>query len=761
MSYKLVIVESPAKCQKIEGFLGQGYKCIASFGHIQELKSLSNIDIENNFNPTFSLIESKQAQINKIKKMINNASEVILASDDDREGEGIAWHICKVFNLSIATTKRIIFNEVTKTALQAAISNVTTLNMNLVNAQQARQILDLIVGYSISPILWNAIGSKSGLSAGRCQTPALRLIYDNQKEIERSPGKKLYNTVGYFTKKNFDCQLNYCYDNEDKLVTFLELSTDFQHVLSVLPMRNSTKNPPKPFTTSSLQQQSSNELRISPKETMTICQKLYEGGYITYMRTDSRIYSKEFVSTANSFIEKKYGKEYISDNINNSGKKVNAQEAHEAIRPTHIEWENLEDQKLTAKDRRLYNLIRTNTLESLMKSAKYNSLSIQITAPEERIYKHNEEQVVDPGWKIVSGYEKENKNYMFINKLESPQNIAYNKIYCKLTIKDLKQHYTEAKLVNVLEEKGIGRPSTFSSLVDKIQQKGYVTKGNVKGKKITCSDFELENDEITEIEMEKEFGNEKGKLIIEPIGILVIEFLIKNFNELFEYDYTKDMEMRLDMIANGEFVWHDLCKECLASIKKLSKDTKGINEKIKIDENHTFMVGKYGPIIKYTNGSEIIFKKIKPNIDINKLKNGEYKLEEILNTGGSQRELGEYKGSKIVLKNGRYGAYVEYNEKKYSIKSYKNFNELEFNDVVGTIDDQKDNSNIIKEINKDLSLRRGKYGIYIFYKKSNWKQPQFIKINNFINKTDPSLSITDSSINDIKDWLKEIHNISS
>ena len=297
MGYTLIIVESPAKCKKIEGYLGQQYKCMASFGHLRSLTNLKSIDIPNHFAPTFSIMESKRQQITKLRNAIKKADDVILAADDDREGEAIAWHICQMFSLSVHTTKRIIFHEITKPALQKAVSQPTVLNLDLVYAQQARQILDLVVGFKVCPILWQKISqkTKSGLSAGRCQTPALRIVYDNQKSIDESPGRKVYQITGYFTSKNLAFVLNHNYDSERIVETFLENTVDHEHVYTCGPTRSTIKRPPEPFTTSTLQQMASNALRLSPKDTMRLCQTLYEGGYITYMRTDSTTYSKDFI----------------------------------------------------------------------------------------------------------------------------------------------------------------------------------------------------------------------------------------------------------------------------------------------------------------------------------------------------------------------------------------------------------------------------------------------------------------------------------
>ena len=396
---KLVIVESPAKCKKIESYLGPGYKCIASFGHIRDIKDgLKGIDVQNNFKPTFRLLPTKSKFIKPLRAAINKAKEVILATDDDREGEAIAWHICKAFNLPVSTTPRIIFHEITKSAIKKAVQNPTVVDMNKVNAQQARQILDCLVGFTISPILWANISRKSGLSAGRCQTPALRLIYDNQQEINNAPGRIAYDTNGYFTKNNLEFKLNHHHNNEVEMGDFLESSADFKHIFTCRKPVAKKRQPPLPFTTSALQQKASNILHFSPKRTMTTAQKLYEQGYITYMRTDSRTYSKEFIAKAKTFIKGKWSEEYVNKNIftlsqrktSKKKKDDNAQEAHEAIRPTDINKQKLPT-GADPSQQRLYDLIWTNTVESCMSPAEYNLITAKITAPEKHYYKHSEE----------------------------------------------------------------------------------------------------------------------------------------------------------------------------------------------------------------------------------------------------------------------------------------------------------------------------------------------------------------------------------
>jgi DNA topoisomerase-1 len=819
MSYALLIVESPAKCSKIENYLGPGYKCVASFGHLRELNSLEAIDIKNSFKPTFVESEGKLKQISKIRSLISKASEVLLASDDDREGEAIAWHITQLFNLPVKTTKRIIFHEITETALKNAVKNPTVINMDVVNAQIARQILDILVGYKLSPLLWKNIAknTKTGLSAGRCQTPALRIVYDNQKEIDASPGSKVYNTVGYFTNKNLPFALNFNHEGEEVISAFLEESVNHDHIYTCGKPRNTTKPPPVPFTTSGIQQMASNEMHISPKETMQICQKLYEAGHITYMRTDSMTYSEDFINLVSTFITSEYGKEYVNEKIGDlslrldmkeiENKKTNskkekkddnkAQEAHEAIRPTNIKLKTLSpSDDFTSKELKLYLLIHRNTLESCMAPATYKGITAAVSSPVKEIeYRFPTEQVIFPGWKIVDGYEKLNNDYAYLQTLKAENKIEYKKITSKVTMKNIKSHYTEARLVQLLEQNGIGRPSTFSSLIDKIQERGYVKKDNVKGVAINCNDFELEGEELSEIETNREFGNERNKLILQPLGMLVLEFLLKHFDPLFDYTYTKNMEDTLDLIAKGDKVWNELCLECLTQIEELSAKimpkatysagaaSEAADElvgEIRIDNEHTYMIAKYGPVIKCTikhplSRKDIIsFKKLKPDIkiDINKLKNGEYKLSELVCENKlTGKMLGLYKDHEVILKNGKFGLYVEWGELKKSIKLEsmkfgKREDEITLEDILSLLENNTDNkgdiiqsasgliqSNIVRVINDSLSIRSGKFGDYIFYKKSTMKQPKFLKLAGFEgNYKDGDLSV-------LKKWMKENYGV--
>jgi DNA topoisomerase-1 len=786
----LVIVESPAKCKKIEEYLGPGYKCVATYGHLRTLASLKDIDIQNNFNSTYSIIDEaiKKKQIEVLRREIKLADEVILASDDDREGEAIAWHTCQLFKLDVNKTKRITFNEITETALKESIKNPKTIDMDLVHAQQARQVLDILVGYKVSPIMWKLIkqNKENALSAGRCQTPALRLIYDNNKEINESESKKVYNIVGYFTKLNLPFELNAQYESEDEVIKFLDESCYCPHIYTCHKPTLVYKQPPEPFTTSKIQQIASNQLHYSPKDTMRICQTLYEGGFITYMRTDSKTYSGEFLSNVKEYIMTTYaqGEKYIGSLIDTSnveelavkkrkkGKKSDTiqeslkQEAHEAIRPTNICLSELPATlDLGSKERRIYKLIWSNALESCMTPASYNQVTAEIMSVFEKKFTYSSELNVFPGWQIVNKcYAIDNKDFHYLQTIKNKEGITYNKICAKATIKGLKQHYTEARLVQLLEEKGIGRPSTFSSLIDKIQERGYVKKEDIKGKEIECNDFELEDGKLLEISTKREFGNEKSKLVIQPLGIIVMEFLDKHFNDLFEYNYTKLMEDSLDKIAKGEEIWHNLCNKCNKQIDNII-DNMGMEHKIeyKIDDNNTYIIGKYGPVIKHIEEvdgkEEVQFKPIKKDIDIKTLEKGEFTAEDIIDTNKvvkTQYILGQWENKDVILKKGKFGLYISWGENTKTLKELGNrpIENITFDEVKAFL---KEGSPIIREINSNTSIRKGPKGDYIYYKTPRLKKPQFYDVKAFVNETKEDYKICDISI--LKSWVKEKYNI--
>jgi DNA topoisomerase I len=771
----LVIVESPAKCKKIETYLGIGYKCVASYGHIREMDGLKSIDIGNTFKPTYRSMLSKKKYINSLRTYIGKASEVILATDDDREGEAIAWHICMMFNLSIHHTKRIIFHEITKPAIKKALNNPTNLDINKIYSQQSRQVLDLLVGFKVSPVLWKNISGKSGLSAGRCQSSALRLVYDNYKEINNKEGRCVYNTIARFGTlgSSLPFELNKQFEAGDTVKQFLTKSISFKHKLLDKNEKKLFKKAPYPLTTSKLQQKASNDLGFSPKQTMACAQRLYENGYITYMRTDSVKYSGEFIKSTNNYIHDKYGKKYISKTIfslvNKNSNKSNgdtntntnglAQEAHEAIRPTSIERTSLPTGgKITNKELRLYLLIYKNALASCMSAALYNKLILSVSAPLKFKYHYNIENCIFDGWCVVYGVENTDEVYNKLNQLEISYLLNYEKINSNMSMIDLKHHYTESKLIQLLEKKGIGRPSTYSSIISRIQDKNYVKKEDVDGVKMKCNNYVLIGDDIEQNTEENVFGSEKNKLVLQSTGLFVIEFLIKHFNELFEYEYTRNMEIELDKIANGEMTLLELCNSCNntidKSIKNIKKDDKPI---IKIDEQHTYTIGKYGPVIKYTNADgKISFKQINKNIkiDLNKLNRGEYKLNELIkmeNKDNTNRELGEYNGDDVVLKNGKYGMYVTIGTKNTSVKYInKSFEDIELDDVVEYINKKNTGSNIIRTLSETTSIRKGKYGLYVYYKTSEMNRPRFISMKG-VSESEVTLSWVEARLTDRND----------
>jgi DNA topoisomerase-1 len=760
----LIIVESPAKCQKIESYLGKDkYMCLASFGHIREIEDgLKSIDIDHEFKTKFAIMSSKQGQVAKLRAAIASADEVILATDDDREGEAIAWHLCQVFNLSVERTKRIIFHEITEPAIKAAVAAPRTIDMSLVHAQQARQILDLVVGYKISPVLWTYV-AHTNLSAGRCQTPALRLIYDNYKDIEGAAAggtgaTMVYSVSGIFTKLNLTFHLSRDLESTETLERFIQetaVAPDTAFRAKVGASKKVTKAPPRPYSTSTLQQAASNDLHLSPKDTMFVAQKLYEGGYITYMRTDSKVYSAEFVTKACGYIRGRWGGaggaggagtgDDLIGNIGSvtggTGGTGGTEAAHEAIRPTDIS-RTLLPQSCHPREHRLYSIILRNTLESLMAPAICQTITmaipspVPVTGPDAAAaeYRHTAEQVIKPGWKLVAGYEADAKEYTYFASLATSasantQPTPYKKIMTKCSMRNTKSHHTESGLVQLLEKMGIGRPSTFSSLIDKIQERGYVKLQDVRGKSLECIEYTITDAAaggIRKIESKievREIGGETRKLVIQPLGIIVIEFLLEHFAPLFEYEFTKNMETQLDEIATDGMVWHELCYKCwfdvTAQLQEL-KERGVVKEEIKIDDNHSYILSKNGPVIKcrvadaadeddedddddeddedddddedednsvslsiHSPAKEkkpkFIFKPVRQDLDYAKILRGEYSLAYMIGeenaagvaaavTAGGGRVLGQHQGQDIVIKSGKYGAYVAWGCQNISLR---------------------------------------------------------------------------------------------
>jgi DNA topoisomerase-1 len=770
----LVIVESPSKCRKIEKYLGPGYKVIATYGHIVKLNSLENIEIFNNFHCNYDLISEKTDKIELMRQYINDVPEVILACDNDREGEAICASICRLFQLSVETTKRIIFTEITEVAIQHAIRNPTIINMNLVNAQQAREVLDMLVGFTISPILWKNISRKhkTSLSAGRCQTPALRLVYDNYLEIKKSSSELKYKIFGTFTNLNLKFELNKEFKEKEEVKYFMELCKlhEFRYIgmTNVMTRRSS----PEPFSTSRMQQVASNILNLSPKDTMKYAQELYENGYITYMRTDCKKYSEEFVQDVSRYIITNYSQEYLRENLNEYIKPINSDDPHEAIRPVNILQSKLEIENLSAKAIKLYELIWENAIQNCMSYSTYDVITCKIAAPEEREFRYKIENNIFLGWEIISDVKRCNNNILFyLQNLMINSTMSYKKIESEFMMMGKKSHLTEALLVNLLEENGIGRPSTFASLIDKIQFRNYVEKKNIEGIEIKNYNYKLKKLVLEENEVSIIVGNEKNKLVMTPLGIIIIEFLVEKMDELFNYDYTKNMEFELDLIAKGNKIWQTLCQSCydkLIEITRSACDAQTFS--IKIDDNNSLIMGKYGPVIKVTNkyGKFTNFLKVRDDLDLDELRSREnICLEDviqntILTMEDGHTSIGKYKGKDLYVKKGKYGIYAQWGDERKSLKEEfgnpTNINNIKYLDLLRYLekDDTLDRNKppgFVRELAENISIRNGKWGDYIYYKKPRVKNPVFIPLKNF----DENHRTCDKQI--LLNWLKINHGV--
>lgn len=756
----LLIVESPAKCSTIAKYLGPGYRSIATMGHLCYLDGLDSIDIKNNYKLNFTIMESKKSQIKKIESEIKSSVKVLLATDDDREGESIAWHVCELFHLPLDKTERIVFHEITKDALEHAVKHPRRVNMNIVYSAHARQILDLLIGYKISPLLWkHSSSSDKTLSAGRCQTPALRIVYENELErLERLENlnqnentTKTYSITGYFTKFNLPFSLAASFEtqNINAVEDFLKASIyenahfTFKRV-SQTPSTHVTKAP-EPFTTSRLQQVASNEFAFSPSETMETCQNLYERGYITYIRTTGKKYSADFINgSAFPFIREKWGPEYAKSELIECVEKDTAA-AHEAIRPTDIMRFGLTGD-YHVKEQKIYKLIWRNTIESCMSNYTFSSIDtcvetnilMQQHACESEHENQNQSNhfyqflytCVKPifyGWKVVQGFTLEQQDQHgamdYLLAIRNLSEISCNKIETKIVFSSssLLSHYTEARLIQALEEKEIGRPSTFSSIIEKIKERDYVIKQNIQGKCIECVEHVVSVTEkkISQNVVKREIGNEKNKLCITSLGKSVCNFLISHFPHLFSYEYTKQMEANLDDIASsttGSFdklkiVCDECCREIIENIHKYNSENK----------------------------EKIIIKNNENNHD----------KSSSTSTATGEHIVGIYGGFNVILKNGRFGKYIVWGKDGIHRKSIekthlqnKDSSSVSLDEIIRFIENDpidygvdssklNSDSGIIRVINDDVSIRSGKYGNYIFYKTVQMKKPKFISLKNF------------------------------
>lgn len=731
----LLIVESPSKCKKIEEILGSQYKCIATMGHIYHLPNLKSINRKNNYTITYEKLSDKYDHIENMRKVISMFSpdNIIIATDDDREGTGIAFNICQEFNLSIDTTQRIIFHEITKNAIIYAVNNPTKIDMNTVYAQQARQILDIIVGFKISPLLWKHLyfNKDNSLSAGRCQTPALRLVYDNELEKRNNCDINTdYKIIASFFSQNILFELNKNLDSENDVIEFLKCSQNYNHKLKIKETKKTFNSQPIPFSTSRLLQTANNILGFSPKLTMQYCQILYQNGFITYMRTENTKYSDSFLKEIENFIKYKWDDSYIGDLELLKNKDSN--NPHEAIRVTHLEIENIKDieniegiektKSMNSACASLYKLIWRNTIQSCMSQAIYNTTEINISTPhDDKYYKYLINVPIHLGWKkIIDDLKTDEQNsssglMLFLQSIEkSKKDLQYNYIESNIVFHNKHRYYTESTLIHKLEELKIGRPSTYSFIVDTIQSRGYVKKMDLEGEIYKCKEFKMfSNSDINISIKEKIFGKEKNKLIIQPIGISTIEFLIANFTELFSYDYTSKMEDELDKIVIDSNEWYKLCEKCFNDITSNIKPV--IKQKYPLDKDHEVIFGKFGPIIK-------CIKKTPNDIDYVSDDNEDDNCEEFSEQNKNKLFLPINKEIKLDLEKLKRGEYT--------------LDDLLWKPSQNTMDENNEirrtpNNLILRTLNNEFSIRRGKFGPYIYYKTQKMSKPQFFNIKKF------------------------------
>lgn len=746
MKKTLVIVESPAKIKKIESFLGNKYKVIASYGHINNLgknKKDLGIDINDNYNPSYYILSDKFKVINKIREEAKKSKDIILASDKDSEGEAIAYHLCNLLNLNINNTKRIIFNSITKDEILNAINNPTTINMNLVKSQQTRQIIDKLIGYSISPTLWKKIGNS--LSAGRCQSPALQLLYDRENDIQNIDQSTHFKINAYLYNDNIDqiyTLLSNNINNKKDLLTFFDnCKNNSTFTLSnIKKNKNSTKSP-LPFITSTLQQECYNKFNMSSKNTMNIAQKLYEKGFITYHRTDSTILSNDAFSQIKDYIIQNYGQNYfLSKNNKNKNNGSKIQEAHECIRPVNIN--NISIQSTNNYEKKVYNIIWKRTIASQMANLDkmiFNVFFDIINDKKQFIAKF--EQILFDGYTKV--YSLQNKNFDIIPDKEDTNSIDiidklnindvfyYNTINANQKFDKSINHYSESSLIKELEKKGIGRPSTYSNIIDSITKRNYAIKDSKEGTPINVQNYKLQNNILSTIDDTILFGKENNKLYITDLGKITTDFLIHNFPDLMNYDYTSKIESDLDKVESGSKIWHNVIHDYYTKIepqvnflKQSSKNTKfkkvlGKNDNT--GDEISIIVGKYGPVIKsgcYKDAQNCKFAKIKEgqNIQSTSIDDAKQQLAFPLN-------VGTFKNKDIIIKNGPYGYYISYNKKNYNIKS-NDISDFKIKDYIDIINNN--NSNIIKEF-KDFKIINGSYGPYI-HNLNDKSKKKFFKI---------------------------------
>ncbi len=745
MGKNLVIVESPAKAKTIEKFLGEDYKVMSSYGHIRDLKKNEfSIDIDKNFTPIYEIPDDKKKVVSELKAEANKASTVWLASDEDREGEAISWHLYNALDLKEKDTKRIVFHEITKNAILSAIENPRKIDINLVDAQQARRVLDRIVGFELSPVLWRKI--KPSLSAGRVQSVAVRLIVEREREIQNFVTESAYKIVGIFSKiennKNITIKAEYNkrLKTKEEALDLLEKLKDASFSVSDITTKPAKKSPAAPFTTSTLQQEASRKLGYSVAQTMRIAQKLYESGKITYMRTDSVNLSSLAINTAKTEITEQYGDKYLKTR-RFSTKIKGAQEAHEAIRPTYISEHEVSG---TAQEKKLYELIWKRTIASQMSDAELEKTTVTINISNaDGYFQANGEVIKFDGFLKVylestDDEDVENEEMLLpLMKVNESLNLEESTATQRFTQRPAR--YTEASLVRKLEELGIGRPSTYAPTISTIQNREYVEKGNKEGEERQYNLLTLKKGKITDDEKIEIVGADKNKLFPTNIGTVVNDYLLEAFPSIVDYNFTAGMEKDFDTIAEGKSQWNNVIADFyqhfhpIVNEAKESRSEHRVGERIlgtdpKTGKQVSVKIGRYGAIAQIGATEE----EDKPQFaSLQKTQSIEnITLEEALKLFDLPRNLGEYNGKEITVAVGRFGPYVKHNSSYVSIPKTFDPYSISFDEAVTLIEEKakKDAEKTIQTFKEEpeLLILNGRYGPYISYKKLNYKIPKTV-----------------------------------
>ena len=744
MQENLVIVESPAKAKTIEKILGKDFKVMSSYGHIRDLKKKEiSIDLDT-LSPAYEIPDEKKRLVGELKKNAKAAKKVWLASDEDREGEAISWHLCEVLGLDEKNTNRIVFHEITEPAIMQAIENPRHLDMNLVNAQQARRILDRLVGFKISPVLWRKI--KPSLSAGRVQSVAVRLIVEREREIQAFKSEPYYRLGAIFThieadgnKTDIRAELNVRFNTHKEAMDFLEKCQNAEFKVSSVSKKPHKRTPAPPFTTSTLQQEAARKLGFSVSQTMVIAQQLYENGHITYMRTDSVNLSSLCINASKKEIIEQYGEKYSKVRKYHTNSK-GAQEAHEAIRPTYMSNIQIEG---TIQEKRLYDLIWKRTIASQMADAEIEktTINIDISTADEQFIANGEVITFDGFLKVYNvSPEEDEKNDETTNILpviKENDILDYKEIVSTERFSLSPLRYTEGSLVRKLEELGIGRPSTYAPTISTIQQREYVHKGDKKGTERSYTIDTLKSGKISSKTKKEMAGADKGKLIPTDIGTVVNDFLMENFPTIMDYNFTANVEQEFDKIAAGKEDWtkemklfyKDFEPEVEKVINSRSEHKAG-ERQLGIDPKSgkpVFVkIGRFGPVVQIgvaDDDEKPRFAQLPAKLSMETIT-----LDEALDLFQLPRTVGEYEGTPVVIGAGRFGPYVLHNKQFVSLPKGEDPLTFTLENAIQLIQEkrQQDQKRHIKafEEDKDLEVMNGRYGPYLAYKGKNYRLPK-------------------------------------